>query len=84
MYLKSLGTGYGVDSQVGITTEPTAVDEDKTYYVYASFQEKIVTAVDTRKRRSDLLNLKATTPTKFDTINQLTAVFEDEDVGVQE
>ena len=63
MYLKSLGTGYGVDSRVGITTEPTAVDEDEMYYVCANFQEKIKKAVETRKRKSDRLNPEATTPT---------------------
>ena len=60
------------------------MDEDKTYYVCASFQKKIVTAVDTRKRKSDRLNPEATTPTNVDTINRLTTVFEDKDLGVQE
>ena len=51
-YLKSLGTGYGEDSRVGISIKPTAVDKDKMYYICANFQEKIKTAVETRKRKS--------------------------------
>ena len=48
------------------------------------FKKYIVDSGKTRKRKSDQLNPEATTPTNLDTINRLTAVFKDEDLGVQE
>ena len=84
-YLKSLGTGYGVDSQVRITTEPTAVDEDKMYYICANFQEKIKTAVDSRKRKSARLDpQQARKRFCIDDFNRVTVVFEDKAAGVLE
>ena len=47
------------------------------------FKKNIETSQKTRKRKSDRLNPEATTPTNLDTINRLTAVFEDEDLGLQ-
>ena len=81
-YLQSLGTGFGVDSRDVITTVPNAMEEDKEYYVCVNFQEKIIKAVDLRKRRSDQLNPEGTTHTYLDTITRLTAVFEDKNIGV--
>ena len=48
------------------------------------FKKNIETSQKTRKRKSDRLNPEATTPTDLDTLNLLTAVFEDKNLGVQE
>ena len=51
-YLQSFNTGYGVDSKNGITTVANAMDDDKEYYVCANYKQKIIDAVDARKRSS--------------------------------
>ena len=65
-YLQSFKLGYSVDSKNGITTEANTMEEDKEYYVCANFKKKIVDVVDSRKRKSDQLNLEARTPIIFD------------------
>ena len=47
-------------------------------------KNNILTSQKTRKRKSDRLDPEATTPTNLEAMNQLTAVFEDKDLGVQE
>ena len=42
-----------MDSRVKITTEANAVEENKEYYVCASFKKKIVDVVDSKKKKSD-------------------------------
>ena len=51
-YLRSFGTGYGVDSRNGITTAANAMDEDKAYYVCTNYKERIEKAVEARTRSS--------------------------------
>ena len=48
------------------------------------FKQNILTSQKTWKRKSAQLDPEATTPTDVDTLNLLTAVFEDTDLGVQE
>ena len=83
-YLQSLGTGFDVDSRVGITIEPTAVNENNTYYVCATFKEKIDTAVNTRKRKSDQHDPQARKRFCMDSITRVTAVLGDIKNDLQE
>ena len=50
-YLRSFGSGYGVDSNNGITTVANAMDEDKAYYVCANYKQRIIDAVDAADAR---------------------------------
>ena len=83
-YLQSLGSGYGRESRVEISTAATALKEDQDYLVCHNLRKYIVDSAKSRKRKSDWLNPEATTQTSLDTINRLTVVFEDEDIGVHE
>ena len=60
------------------------MEEDNKYSICTNFQEKIIKAVDSRKRKSDQLNLESRTLTNFDNTT-LTVVFinEDNDVKVE-
>ena len=48
------------------------------------FKKYIINFEKTRKRKSARLDPVVTTPTNLDTMNRLTAVFEDKDLRVQE
>ena len=60
------------------------MNDDEDYLVCDNLKKYIIDLEKTRKRKSARLDPEATTPTNLDTMNQLTAVFKDKDLGVQE
>ena len=82
-YLQSFGLRYGVDSNNGITTVANAMDEDKAYYVCANYKQRIIDAVDTRRKSSVQLNPQARIPIVITDKTTLRVVF-DFDNGQEE
>ena len=83
LYLQSFGPGYGTNSRPGITTVPNALNDDEQYLVCTNLKKNIATSQKKRKRTSDRHNPEATTtPTNVDTLNRLTAVYEDNDLAL--
>ena len=75
-YLELFGSGYSMDSKIEITI-------DKEYYVCASFKQKIIDAVDARKRTSDQIHPEVRTPIVVKDKTSLRVVF-DFDNGQEE
>ena len=84
LYLQSFESGYGTESQTGITTEPNALNDDKEYLVCTNLKKYIETSQKKRKRRSDRHNPEAIKKFGWDNILRCTAVLEDIENDTQE